>query len=352
MGKLFNTREWIKFTKKEWDELTDKDKQINNFYCPLDYPYLCTINSKSFGLCKKNIRDCYDIYSDSKIPIIPIKNKNEEFGEKFGYYTNNLTKRCLQVYKDYEYISETKSNLPESFKILTYNIWGLMRESKSKEHKDFLLEIIEIRMKAISDEIIKENPDIICFQEMSNPAYKVLEKYLGNIYNFKYEMDFNHDKHINTRKRNVEVHMFSKIPANKISIYGIDGNQHYRDSLLIAEFNNAIIVNCYLQSGSKYSPGQESYWYHHSRCRMDQLIKIKELIENYSKTVILTGDFNFHLDGKVKDWPELAMIERFKADGFIDTFRQVNPKDAGFTEDTDFNAMRWNQKLIEKIKTW
>jgi hypothetical protein len=26
----------------------------------------------------------------------------------------------------------------------------------------------------------------------------------------------------------------------------------------------------------------------------------------------------------------------------------VNPDDPGFTEDTDFNAMRWNQKLIEK----
>ena len=71
--------------------------------------------------------------------------------------------------------------------------------------------------------------------------------------------------------------------------------------------------------------------------------------DSYSgKNSIICGDFNFHLDGELKDWPELAMIDRFKADGFIDTFRQVNPDDPGFTEDTDFNAMRWNQKLIEK----
>ena len=42
------------------------------------------------------------------------------------------------------------------------------------------------------------------------------------------------------------------------------------------------------------------------------------------------------------------MIHTLKANGFIDTFRSVNPELPGFTEDTDLNHMRWNQKLIEK----
>jgi len=32
----------------------------------------------------------------------------------------------------------------------------------------------------------------------------------------------------------------------------------------------------------------------------------------------------------------------------VDTYRQLNAGDRGFTEDTDKNYMRWNQKLIEK----
>jgi len=63
---------------------------------------------------------------------------------------------------------------------------------------------------------------------------------------------------------------------------------------------------------------------------------------------LICGDFNFHLDGSREEWPELEMLDRLKATGFQDTFRIANPTDPGYTEDTDFSHMRWNQKLLDK----
>jgi hypothetical protein len=145
-------------------------------------------------------------------------------------------------------------------------------------------------------------------------------------------------------------YFLSKYKPSRITLYNLPGVLGYSNCLLVVEYSNLVIFNLYNQAGSRSSPGQEFKWIHYSRCRYDILETIYHLIkDSYAeKNSIICGDFNFHLDGEIKDWPELAMIERFKADGFIDTFRQVNPKDAGFTEDTDFNAMRWNQKLIEK----
>ena len=329
----------IKFTKIDWEKLTSAEKSINNFYCPDEFPYLCTINSQSFGLCKKNLEDCNDLNSKSKIPII--LNSNND-GEAFGYYTNNLNNRCINIYKDYEYVSTYNSKISENFKILTYNIWGLMRKTTDEEQNKFLLNLLEIRMNAIIEEIKKENPDIICFQEMSNPAYSILSKNLPE-FQYKYEENFNHDKVSEDRNRNVEVHMFSKFPVKKFKLFGLEGNQHYFDSFFVAEFENLVIFNCYLQSGSKYSPGQENYWYHYARCRIDQLKKIKVLMKEYDKTIILLGDFNFHLDGPFEEWVETHELKEFH-----DSWKIVNPNKDGFTENTDINLMRWNMKFQEK----
>ena len=42
------------------------------------------------------------------------------------------------------------------------------------------------------------------------------------------------------------------------------------------------------------------------------------------------------------------MIYKFAALELVDTYRTLNPNTTGYTEDTDRNVMRWNQKLIEK----
>jgi hypothetical protein len=65
--------------------------------------------------------------------------------------------------------------------------------------------------------------------------------------------------------------------------------------------------------------------------------------------IIICGDLNFHLDGTVVDWPEVAMLDKLKETGFIDTFRYLHPMKTGFTEDTDLNLMRYNHKLLNKF---
>jgi exonuclease III len=316
-------------------------------YCPNNFPYFCDKQSNSFGLCKKNKCECDNINIDGVIPII--KNISKE-GENFGYFTDNLYKRCNQIYLDYEYNENNYSLVPNEFKIVTYNIWGLFKKNDNEQINKFTIKTMEMRMKEISNEIQKNDPDIICFQEMTDITYKILNKEIGHKYLYKYEKNFDHEKVKLNRNRDVEVCIFSKYPVKNVKIYGLSGNQRYNNSLMIAEFPNLIIFNCYLQSGSIFSPGQENLWYHYSRCRIDQIKEIKKLINNFltkdsKKPIIMLGDFNFHLDGdKKKYWIENNEFNNF----LCDSWKKTHLNDNGFTENTDINRMRWNLKLHEK----
>jgi exonuclease III len=318
----------------------------NNSYCPNEFPNYCDKYTNSYGLCKKNICDCNNINIDGVIPIIKTINKE---GEKFGYFTENLHKRCNKIFLDYELKEDYNINVPNEFKILTYNIWGLFNETDNEQKNKFIKKTIEMRMVEVSKEILKNDPDIICFQEMTDITYKILDKEIGHIYQYKYEKNFSHQKLKINRNRDVEVCIFSKYPVKNIKLYGLMGNQKYNDSLIIAEFPNLIIFNCYLQSGSKYSPGQEDYYQHYSRCRVDQLKEIKKIINSYleidkNKPIILMGDFNFHLDGNKDEWIEINEINNFMED----SWKKNNHSNNGFTENTDINRMRWNLKFHEK----
>jgi exonuclease III len=318
-----------------------------NLYCPKDYPYFCDKNTNSFGLCKKNKCDCNDINIQGVIPII--KDNLYKEGENFGYYTDNLHKRCNQIYLNHEYNENIYGDIPNEFKIVTYNIWGLFKKSNDDHANNFIKKTMEMRMKEVSNEITKNDPDIICFQEMTDITYQILNKEIGHKYAYKYEKDFNHEKVKLERNRDVEVCIFSKYPIKNTKIYGLSGNQRYNDSLMIAEFPNLIIFNCYLQSGSIFSPGQENLWFHYSRCRIDQIREIKKIIDDIlkkdiNKPIIMLGDFNFHLDGDKKYW-----IETHEFNNFLqDSWKKTNHNNDGFTENTDINRMRWNLKLHEK----
>jgi exonuclease III len=335
---LFHKDKGIKFTKKDLQAI--KDGSIN-FYCHNDKPYLCTSNSKSFGLCKENPSDCDDVNLKGDIPIIPDTVSDE--GKNHGYSTENLHVRCLNKVLNYNETFHVYRELPTSFKIMTYNIWGLLKMSKNDDYNDFQKEMITIRMNGIIKEILKQKPDIICFQEMSNVAYQSLVPLFMD-YPFRYETNFDIERDFKERNRDVEVYVFSKFPALKVRVYSINGNLHYNDSFMIVDFPQVNVYNCYLQSGSKKSPGQENYWYHYSRCRRDQLRQIKRIIDDENKPVIVCGDFNCHLDGTFEDWDELNEIKGY----FCDSFRQLNPFEPGFTEDTSINIMRWNLKFIKK----
>jgi exonuclease III len=244
--------------------------------------------------------------------------------------------RCKNIILNKEKTFYTSDiQLPLMFSIMTYNIWGLPPKN------DFILKLMKIRINLIADIIIKNNPDIICFQEVSLIPLRILKKRLSFLYKYQYETDYFFDE-ISQRNREVETITFSKYPVCNYQVYGLDGNLRYNNSLIRTEFNNCVVYNVYLQAGSKKSPGQEYYWFHYTRCRIDQLKRIKELIEKDTKPVIICGDFNFHLDGG-DEWLEYNEIK----DYFKDSWKELNKKD-GFTENTDINTMRWNLKFQEK----
>jgi len=329
------------FSSEKAIKLDENDK----YKCPEDMPYLCTLKSKSVGLCKSKVKDCDKIKIEGVIPIINNLNKIEDGGLKHGYVKGNLNKRCLKFSLDYEKNNNIDNKINEDFKIMTLNVMGILREGNNNEEYTYKLDILKKRMEKVVEEILKEGPDIICFQEMSNATYNILSNGLKEEYKYIYEEDFNFDEDkINIRNRDIEVCFFSKYQANKVKIYGLNGNLNYKCSLCVLEFSNLVIYNCYLQAGSKYSVGQEDYWFHYSRCRMDQLSIIKKMIKiNPIKNVIVTGDLNFDLGGNPNDWPELNKIKYLK-----DAWPELNTNDRGYTENTDINHMRWNMKFKEK----
>jgi exonuclease III len=323
----------IYYTKSEYNKLNNNIKSLYPFYCPDEYPYFCGKNSNSFGLCKKRLEDCNNVYIDGVIPILAVDNINK--GIKYGYYTDNLHKRCNNIILNKEEIFNNTLLFPLIFSIMTYNIWGLPPKN------NFILKLMKIRINLIADIIIKNNPDIICFQEVSLIPLYILKKKLSSIYKYQYETNYFFDETIK-RNREVETIIFSKYPVCNYQVYGLDGNLRYNNSLVRAEFNNFVLYNVYLQAGSKKSPGQEYYWFHYTRCRIDQIKRIKELIDKDTKPVIICGDFNFHLDGG-DDWLEYDEIK----DYFKDSWKEIR-KTEGFTENTDINTMRWNIKFKEK----
>jgi tyrosyl-DNA phosphodiesterase 2 len=323
----------VYFTLNEYNLLNNNMKSLYPFYCPNEYPYFCGKNSNSFGLCKKTLEECDNVNIDGVIPILLVDNINK--GSKYGYYTDNLHRRCNNIILNKEKNFELSISKIFMLSIMTYNIWGLPPKN------DFVFKLMKIRINLIADIVIKNNPDIICFQEVSLIPLQILKKRLSLIYKYQYETDYFFDE-ILERNREVETITFSKYPVSNYQVYGLDGNLRYNNSLIRTEFSNFVLYNVYLQAGSKKSPGQEYYWFHYTRCRIDQLKRIKELIEKDTKPVIICGDFNFHLDGG-DEWLEYNEIK----DYFKDSWTDLNKKD-GFTENTDINTMRWNLKFQEK----
>lgn len=338
-----------------FDDSIKNDDPESDLVCPDDKPYLCTMDTKSFGLCKEKKEDCNDIDIIGVAPEIRT-DKDETKAEKFGYTTGNLASRCTDIIEVYNY---NETNLQEKalkeISICTYNIMGIFRLKQNEEENDFMKNTVMMRMNKIAMILKSKQPDVVCFQEMSKTAFEFLYNQVKDVYPYIYEKNFcdNFDKVIlQDRKKDIEVYMFSKYPVDNVKVYTVQGNLHYTNSLMIAEFKQFVVFNCYLQAGSKNSPGQDKYWYHYSRCRQDEMREIMKLIETYKKPVIIVGDFNCHLDGPLKDWNELSelKLKTFSNDDYtlVDSWKELYPNQNGFTENTDVNTMRWNMKFQEK----
>jgi len=316
-----------------------------DYFCPDQYPFLCNINSKAMGLCRETENKCNITIVPGKPNIVPIpfekKNINDET-KIFFYDSDNYGKSCKKWHLLYEKQFLNPKDLPNDITILTMNLWGLSVNDMAK------FSFMQQRMEKINEIINNEQPDIICFQEMSNSSFNFLNPLVSKEYK-RSEDQFLTDSEIKKqRNRDIDLFSYLKYEPKTIKIYSVGGVLNFEYGVMVIEYTNLVIFNVYLQSGSGYSPGQEGDFntIHYSRCRREQYEMLKEQINEYSyKKVIVCGDFNIHLDGNHNEWPERKELDNIN---LIDTFRFLNPDANGFTEDTKNNSMRFNIKLKDK----
>ena len=306
--------------------------------CPETTPILCDNSTISRGLCVESIDLCAIRSTEPR--VVPITPENTR-GKKYSYTEDFLGRHCYftedKLKVDYDKSFEDGEAVPSTFSCLTYNIWGLARTEEQKH-------LFMLRQPLLERTIRETGADLLCLQEMSQFSYERLSMLIHE-YPFASEIPYTA-----RANRAVDTYFLSKYRPSRVILYGLPGVLGYEDCVLVVEFPNLVIFNLYNQAGSRSSPGQEHKWIHYSRCRYDILQTIYDMImRRYTdRDVILCGDLNFHLDGSIEDWPEVEMLTKYKTLGFIDTYRALNPDKGGFTEDTDRNPMRWNQKLIEK----
>lgn len=279
---------------------------------------------------------------------------------QYGYTSDHLEKFC-GTYKE-EYTIELETNektgkLPKSLKIMSFNIWGMIKQHYSGEKYQLVFELMMLRMKKIVNIIITEDPDIVMLQEMSHESLGMINNFLRQKKATKKYKGFGHNFSIikpgemeEKLGRDLDTYVLTKYEPNFITQYCIPGNLGYTTGLIMLSFNEICVMGCHLQAGSKYSPGQDKVYHHYSRCRSEQLEAISKIINNKisKESIILCGDFNMDLDGDKKEWPEIEMFNDLK---MIDSWRCVYPDkkvQPGLTEDTHINHMRWNMKFIEK----
>jgi len=308
-------------------------ESLENKFCPKETPILCGRPTLARGLCVKGGHECSERYPGNR-PILELENSKE--GEGYGYTSENLGRGCYSLKNDYEKTFENPDRVPDTFSLITYNIWGL---SSSKK----LVNLFKLRKELLLNTLTNANADIFCLQEMSKESYEEIKEWISQ---YKFASEIPYPSNDIVRNRNVEVYFVSKYTPRKITIYGIVGVLGYENSLIVVEYPNLVIFNLYSQAGSKHSIGQENTWIHYARCRYDIMNMIYDMLPK-NISIIICGDFNFHLDGTVEDWPEMDMIRKFEKAGFVDAYRKIH-RVGGLTENTDENLMRWNQKLVHK----
>ena len=146
--------------------------------------------------------------------------------KSFGYIDDHLETNCTTKKLDLKMKFNTSHIIPKNFKIMTYNIWGLIRGKG--DHLDFVKDTMVLRMEKISEIILEDDPDIVCLQEMTNISYEYLSKLKSR---YKYCLEPNLNTNINKKERNrdVEVFVYSKYCPKQMKIYSITGNLGYNN---------------------------------------------------------------------------------------------------------------------------
>ena len=307
--------------------------------CPASTPLLCGSRTLGRGLCVAEEAECNRRTSEKRNVL---KQEEDAAGAAFAYDPKDLGRGCYiptsNLHVDFHKEYDEFDVIPEGFSLTTYNMWGLAKD-------DALKKLFRLRMPTLLKTFAAAASDCMCLQEISEFAYGELRPYLES---FPFISEPNYTTRAE-RGREVDVFYMSKYRPKRLTIYGIRGVLGYTNCFMVVEYPNLVIFNVYSQAGSVGSVGQEKVWIHYSRCRYDIMNIIYDMIlHKYKKNnVILTGDFNFHLDGTLREWPETEMLRKLETIGFIDTWRSKH-QGPGYTENTDENYMRWNHKFMEK----
>ena len=220
--------------------------------------------------------------------------------------------------------------------IITQNLLGLnKKEFFSNKRLEYIIKFLKT-----------SNYDIICLQEVSNEFLKEIKK----ISKFK-KYYFSLNKIEKNRNLDVSTIIISKFKPKFFKSFNLGGISDYNNSFTIAEYDNLVIVNLYVQAGCKDSPYLENYYKTFQKCRLYNFKAIKKYIyktylEKSKKNIIFTGDFNCDLNGKYIDWPELSILNSYKFKLKLNNFNPL------LTEDTTKNLFRYNIKQKEKHKQY
>ena len=306
----------------------------------------CPKNTVNMGLIVDS-KDCDNTTAKGTVRLNNIRDEDIELAKGKGYKMENLHHNCY-LKEGFDNINEIVMNFNDSvpldrsqdLTVATYNIMGIDRKPEQ-------VWLIDKRMPLIANTINKNNIDIVCFQEMSYNTYIRLVDLLPK-YNI-YEVINNELSPFKGRYHDIECAVAIKkgLKPMKIKIEPLGGNIDYTNSLMIIEFPNLILYNCYIQAGTKFSPGLKDMYIHFCRCRQQLLKYIMNKLDN-SKPNIILGDFNIDINDTMGvNFPEIKYINELKSIGFNDNWTATN-KSEGYTENTDINLMRWNDKFIEK----
>lgn len=260
--------------------------------------------------------------------------------QKGGNETYSLTLEIIPIYKnslslyrydtnskEWNYVKNEKRVNKKQMKILSYNLWGALKDSNSP------LFAFDNRSKCIIKLLKSCNADVLCLQEVS----KVWLEYLLN-------NDWLKKNYYCTEKNGDRVHIkfglgnviFSKFPLDNIIEYGLASLQ--MDTALYAEIlvndKTISLVTSQLHSQSEYTD-----------FRIIQLKTIFNDILREKENAIFVGDYNF--GDNVQKWKENNYLDKSYKDAYRDLYPD-NGKNPGYTEDTEINEMRYMMKKSHK----
>lgn len=275
------------------------------------------------------------------------------------------------------------------FSIVTQNALGLYRGKYRQQPEpgsapEATYDIMKLRTALFRKFLKDRQPDFVCLQESTRTFIDLLDKdEVSTIYPYMYPTE---DEMVTLENNgsNATVTLLSKYPVKKSTTYMLQGNSSYYNALGIYEFDNLIIFNVYMQAGSEISPGLKYKWDNFARCRRQQLIFVKQKIEEIKsacdcdKGIVVLGDFNFELnsihyrtnngrherdsnnhliyDPSASDmkWSEHKFLVGPNGLNLNDSYKELHIDDPdkvmseGLTENTEINTLRYLGKLEEK----